>query len=399
MKRIIKYDSLLSLANKYIYDGALSANINYFYNLGSLLGLILILQILSGIFLSFNYIPSIDLAFKSIEYIEREVHYGYLIRYIHMNGASFFFIIVYLHMVRSFLYGSYSLNSGRNYTWNIGVIIFLLMILTAFIGYSLVYGQMSYWAIAVITNLLSVIPYLGKDIIEYIYGGFNIGGPTLGRFYSLHYLLPFIILALSIAHLITLHDKIGTNPLGLVTAYDKTNINYSFLNFHPYFTIKDLLGLLIFLIFFIIIIFFFPRYFEFGHTDNYLPADPMVTPNHIVPEFYLLAFYAILRSIPNKIIGVLSLLSAILVLLIIPNLHKHILNTTKFRPIYKIFLYLFFINFLLLIFIGQELVAEPYVFLGQIFTIYYFFFILIIIPISSFIEFFLFYSLQTKTNL
>lgn len=250
--------------------------------------------------------------------------------------------------------------------------------------------------IAVITNLLSVVPYVGKDLIEYIYGGFNIGGPTLSRFYSLHYLLPFIILALTIAHLITLHNSNGSNPLGIVTAYDKNSFNLTFINFHPYFSIKDLLGVLIFFIFFIIIIFFYPRLFEFGHTENYIPADPMVTPNHIVPEFYLLPFYAILRSIPNKILGVISLIGAIIVLMIIPYLHVSLINTIKFRPVYKLFLFLFFINFLLLIFIGQEIVAEPYIILGQIFTFYYFFFLLGIIPVISFIEYFFFSFLQDK---
>lgn len=395
MRRLFKYDGLLNLANKFIYDNGLTSNINYFYNFGSLLGLILIIQIISGILLAFNYIPSIELAFDSIEYLMREINYGYLIRYVHINGANFFFIFVYLHIARAFLYGSFSLNSGRNYSWNIGVIIFLLMIITAFIGYSLVYGQMSYWAIAVITNLLSVIPYVGKDLIEYIYGGFNIGGPTLSRFYSLHYILPFIILALTMAHLITLHNSNGSNPLGIVSAHDKNSFNFSFINFHPYFTIKDLLGIFIFMIIFIFIIFFYPRLLEFGHTDNYNPADPMVTPNHIVPEFYLLPFYAILRSIPNKIIGVIALIGAIVGLFIIPYLHLNLINTSKFRPLYKVFLFLFFINFFLLIFIGKELVANPFIVLGQCFSFYYFFFLFFIIPFISFIEFFFFFVLQS----
>ncbi len=387
MERLLKRNSLLKLVNSYIYDSLLSINLNYFYNFGSLLGLFLIVQIVSGILLAFYYTAHVDLAFDSIEHIMREVPYGYIIRYTHANGAAFFFIMVYLHIARSLLYGSYSVYSGRNVAWNIGVIIFFLMILTAFIGYSLVFGQMSYWAIAVITNLLTVIPYVGNDLVQYIYGSFNIGGPTLTRFYSLHYLLPFIIAALSIAHLITLHEVGGSNPLGVTSIK-----NLFFINFHPYYSLKDFLGFFIVLFFFLFMVFFYPN--ALGHSDNYIPADPLVTPHHITPEFYLLPFYAILRSIPNKTFGVLGLVSAILVLFLLPYAHLGLINTCKFRPFYKTFLYLLFIDFLLLIFIGQAVVAEPYILLGQIFTVYYFMFFILLVPVISFLETFFFIFLQ-----
>jgi len=267
------------------------------------------------------------------------------------------------------------------------------MIITAFIGYSLVFGQMSYWAIAVITNLLTVIPYFGHDIVQYIYGSFNIGQSTLTRFFSLHYLFPFIIAALSIAHLITIHEVEGSNPLGITIKNIKSITN---INFHPYYSYKDLFGFLFIFFFFLFLLFFYPNLL--GHSDNYIPANPLVTPSHITPEFYLLPFYAILRSIPNKTFGVLALIFAILILFLLPFFHNYFINTTKFRPIFKYFLFFFFINFLLLIFIGQAIVAEPYIFLGQLFTFYYFFFFLFLIPFISFFESFYFILLQ-KSNI
>ena len=386
MKRLLKRHSIIKLVNDYIYDSLLPMNLNINFNWGSLLALFLIIQIISGILLAMHYIPSIDLAFDSIEYIMREVPYGYILRYVHANGAAFFFIVVYLHIARGLLYGSYT--SLRKQTWILGIIIFLMMIITAFIGYSLVYGQMSYWAIAVITNLLTVIPYVGHDLVQYIYGSFNIGAATLTRFYSLHYLFPFIIAGLALGHLITLHDVGGTNPLGISSVK-----SISLINFHPYYSLKDLLGIFIILIFYFIIVFFYPN--TLGHTDNYIPANPMQTPTHISPEFYLLPFYSILRSIPNKTLGVIGLMSAILVLLLLPFLHKGIINTSKFRPINKIFLFLLFIDFLLLTYLGQAHVAEPYILLGQIFTTYYFTYFLILVPLISIIETF-FFILLTK---
>ena len=372
-KRLLKGNPLLSKVNNYLYDSLMPLNLNYWFNFGSILGLFLIIQIVTGVLLAMNYIPQVDLAFDSIEYIMREVPYGYIIRYSHANGAALFFVAVYLHIARGLLYGSYT----KTLTWSIGVIIFLFMIITAFIGYSLVYGQMSYWAIAVITNLLTVIPYVGHDLVQFIYGGFNIGGPTLTRFFSLHYLLPFIIVALSLAHLITLHSVGGSNPLGL-------NNVVSLVNFHPYYTFKDLLGFILALLVLIFLVFFHPNLL--GHSDNYIPANPMVTPTHIVPEFYLLPFYALLRSIPNKTLGVIALLSAILVLLLLPYLHLGLVNTSLFRPVFKVFLYIFFAVFLLLMYLGQAVPSEPFITIGQLLGVYYFSFFLLFIPLISFLE-------------
>lgn len=388
MNRILKRNPLLKLVNNFVYDSLMPLNLNYWFNFGSLLGLFLIVQIISGVFLAMNYIPHVDIAFDSIEYIMREVPYGYIIRYTHANGAALFFVAVYLHMARGLLYGSYS--KPKTLTWSIGVIIFLLMIITAFIGYSLVFGQMSYWAIAVITNLLTVIPYVGHDLVQYIFGGFNIGGATLTRFYSLHYLLPFIIAALSLAHLITLHQVGGSNPLGLNSVS-----SISLVNFHPYYSFKDLFGFVLALSLLLFLVFFYPNLL--GHSDNYIPANPLVTPTHIVPEFYLLPFYALLRSIPNKTLGVLALLSAILVLLLLPFIHLGLVHTSLFRPVYRVFLYIFFAVFLILMYLGQAVPSEPFITIGQILGVYYFTFFIILIPLISFVETF-FYILLNKVN-
>lgn len=384
MNRLLKRNTLLKLVNNYVYDSLMPLNLNFWFNFGSLLGFFLIVQIVTGVLLAMNYIPHVDLAFDSIEYIMREVPFGYIIRYSHANGAAFFFIAVYLHMARGLLYGSYT----KTLTWIIGVIIFLLMIITAFIGYSLVFGQMSYWAIAVITNLLTVIPYVGHDMVNFIFGGFNIGGPTLTRFYSLHYLFPFIIAALSLAHLITLHKVGGSNPIGI----DSVS-SISLVNFHPYYSFKDLFGFVVALSFLLFFVFFFPNLL--GHSDNYIPANPMVTPTHIVPEFYLLPFYALLRSIPNKTLGVLALLSAILVLLFLPFIHLGLVHTSLFRPVYRVFLYIFFAVFLLLMYLGQAVPSEPFLTIGQLLGIYYFTFFVVLIPSISFLETF-FYILLFK---
>lgn len=377
MNRILKRNPLLKLVNNFVYDSLMPLNLNYWFNFGSLLGFFLIVQIVTGVLLAMNYIPHVDIAFDSIEYIMREVPYGYILRYTHANGAALFFVAVYLHMARGLLYGSYS--KPKTFTWSIGVIIFLFMIITAFIGYSLVYGQMSYWAIAVITNLLTVIPYVGHDLVQYIFGGFNIGGATLTRFYSLHYLLPFIIAALSLAHLITLHQVGGSNPLGLNSVS-----SVSLVNFHPYYSFKDLFGFVFAISLLLFLVFFFPNLL--GHSDNYIPANPMVTPTHIVPEFYLLPFYALLRSIPNKTFGVIALLSAILVLLVLPFIHLGLIHTSLFRPVYRLFLYIFFAVFLLLMYLGQAVPSEPFITIGQLLGLYYFTFFIVLIPLISFFE-------------
>ena len=378
---IRKNNVLVKALNNYLYDAIMPINLNIFYQFGSIIGIILVVQIISGIFLTFNYIPKVEYAFNSVDYITREVKYGWLIRTLHVNGAALFFAYTYLHISRALLYGSYT--KSRKYTWIIGIIILFLMILTAFLGYSLVFGQMSYWAIIVITNLLTIIPIYGNEIVTYLLGGFSIGNATLSRFYSLHYLLPFILVGLTILHLVTLHSVGGTNPIGLK--------NIETIRFSPYYTIKDILGVLIAFIPLLYFIFYNPYYLS--HPDNFIPANPLVTPTHIVPEIYFLAYFAILRSIPNKTLGVLFLMFSILSLLFLPYLHKGIINTSIFRPVYKYSLYLFFINFILLTYVGESPVSEPYITLGQIFLSYHFIFILLLIPIISMLETFLYIKL------
>lgn len=373
--RLLKSNVLLKIFNNYLFDSKLPININYFYNFGSLLGLFLVIQIISGIFLAMYFQPNINNAFNSIEYLMREVPYGWLIRYIHANSASLFFLVVYLHIARGFLYESYFKKS----TWFIGIIILLIMIITAFLGYSLVWGQMSLWAATVITNLLSTIPFIGNNIVEFIYGGFVISSPTLNRFYSLHYLLPFLIVGLTITHLIVLHDQGGTNPLG-------NTINT--VNFNSYYTLQDILGIIIFILILNILVFYAPNFML--HPDNYIEANFLITPTHIVPEIYLLPYYAILRAITNKTLGVLALLSSILILFTLPYTNTNLINTNYFKPISYIFVLIFFIVFILLTWIGQSHLIEPYITIGQILTIYYFTYFLLLIPIISIIELLLF---------
>lgn len=371
----MKRDELVSIINNSFYDSLLPINLNYWYNYGSLLGLSLVIQIITGIMLAMHYVSNIDMAFDSIEYIMREVPKGWLIRYIHANGASVFFIMVYLHMIRGLIYGSYI--GERKRVWIIGVILFLLMIITAFLGYVLVWGMMSFWGVTVITNLVSTVPIIGKELVEYIWGGFSVGKATLTRFYSLHYLLPFIIVGLTIAHIITLHNSGGSNPLGINTKKYK-------INFNPYYTIKDICGFMISLLILLYLVKYDPN--RLGHPDNYIEADPLVTPALITPEWYLLAFYALLRAIPNKTMGVVVMITSILILISISYTHTSLINSTIFRPIYKGFIALFIGNFILLIWIGQSIVEEPYIRIGQMLTIYYFTFFIIIIPMISFIE-------------
>lgn len=381
MGRILKRNKILKIINNYIYDSQMANNLNIYYQFGSILGIFLIIQIISGIFLTFYYLPNINYAFDSVDYITREVQYGWLIRTIHLNGAALFFFFVYLHIARAFLYGSYT--KYRYMTWSIGVIILFIMIITAFLGYSLVFANMSYWAIVVITNLLTIIPIYGNEIVNYIYGGYNIGNATLNRFFSIHYILPIIIVGLTMGHLMTLHNVGGSNPLGINNITSLTIIP-----FHPYYTFKDALGFLLAILFLSFFIFYFP--YLLSHPDNFIPANPLVTPTHIIPEIYFLAFFAILRSIPNKTLGVLFLMFAILSLLIVPFLHKGLYHTTYFRPISRYFIYSFFINFILLTFIGQAPVEDPYILFGQIFVIYHFIFIFILIPFLSTFETFLY---------
>mgnify|MGYP001035818064 CR=1 FL=1 len=375
MKKITNNNNLLSILNNHIIDYPTPLNLSYLWNFGSLAGICLVIQILTGIFLAMHYTPHIDYAFISIEHIMRDVNNGWLIRYIHANGASMFFIIVYIHMFRGLYYGSYM--APRQALWFSGVTIFLLMMATGFMGYVLPWGQMSFWGVTVITNLFSAIPFVGESITQWLWGGFSVDNATLNRFFSLHYLLPFLIAGLSIVHLVLLHENGSNNPLGVDSKSSK-------ISFYPYFYVKDLFGFFVFSLFFSIFVFFAPNFL--GHPDNYIPANSLVTPPHIVPEWYYLPFYAILRSIPDKLGGVIAMFAAILILYLLPVINQSKIRSTLFRPIYKNIFWIFLINALILGWIGQNVVEYPFVEIGQVSTFLYFFILLIVFPFFSVIE-------------
>lgn len=381
-----KTNPYVSLLNSYMIDSPQPSSINYWWNLGSLLGLCLVIQIASGIFLAMHYSSNIELAFNSVEHIMRDVNAGWLIRYIHANGASFFFICLYLHIGKALYYGSYK--SPRIILWSVGVIIFVLTMATAFMGYCLVYGQMSHWGATVITNLLSAIPFIGNDIVPFIWGGFSVSNPTIQRFFALHYLLPFILAALVVMHLIALHVHGSSNPIGITGNLDRIPM-------HSYFIFKDLVTVFVFIIVFSLFVFFSPN--TLGHPDNYIPGNPMVTPPSIVPEWYLLPFYAILRSIPDKLGGVIAMFAAILILLILPITDRSIIRGNTFKVLSKFSFYLFVFNFLLLGNLGQLHVEVPFIELGQFATAYYFSYYIIIVPAISFLENILFH-IGTQSN-
>ena len=360
-----------------LYEYPTPRNLNYWWNFGSLAGIVLVIMMVTGIVLAMHYTPHADLAFDSIERIMRDVNYGWLLRYIHMNGASMFFLIVYIHLFRGLYYGSYKY--PRELLWILGVVILVLMIATAFMGYVLPWGQMSYWAATVITNLFSAIPVVGDKIVTLLWGGFTVGNPTLNRFYSLHYLLPFIIVAVVGLHLIALHQHGSNNPLGIDHRGPQDTIP-----FHPYYTIKDMFGLSVFLIFFSIFIFYIPN--MLSSADNYIPANPMVTPNHIVPEWYLLPYYAILRSVPNKLFGVILSFGSILLLFLVPWLDTSRVRSARFRPIYRVVYWLLPIDVIALGWVGANPPAGAVVTVGQIATFYYFFHFLVLLPLIGKIE-------------
>ena len=376
--QIIKQPPLLSIINDHLINYPTPINIHYAWNFGFLASMCLIIQILTGIFLAMHYTPHIDLAFASLEHIMRDVNYGWLLRYIHANGASMFFIVVYIHMFRGLYFGSYT--KPRHLVWVIGVLILLLMILTAFIGYVLPWGQMSLWGATVITNLVSAVPFIGDSLVTWLWGGFSVDNATLNRFFSFHYLFPFIIAALSLIHLALLHQDGSGNPLGINSNVDKIPM-------YPYFIIKDFFGIIIFLIFFAFFVYFYPNLL--GHPDNYIEANPMVTPAHIVPEWYFLPFYAILRSIPHKLGGVIAMVSAILVLALLPVIHSTEIRSSRFRPLYRFSYYTILSCCLLLGWIGGMPVEEPYVIIGQIASFYYFLYFLILLPLIGNFEKFL----------
>ena len=352
-------------------------NLNYFWNFGSLAGITLVIMIVTGIVLSMNYTAHIDYAFDSVERIMRDVNHGWLLRYIHMNGASFFFIVVYIHIFRGLYYGSYK--APREILWILGVLILLLMMATAFMGYVLPWGQMSFWGATVITNLFSAIPLVGESIVTWLCGGFSVDNPTLNRFFSLHFVLPFVIVGVVILHLVALHRFGSNNPIGIDVKGKQDTIP-----FHPYYTIKDLFGLSVFATIFAAAVFFFPNFM--GHPDNYIPANPMVTPAHIVPEWYFLPFYAILRAIPDKLGGVLFMFGAIMVLFVLPWLDKSSVRSSQFRPLYKLFFWFLVIDCIALGYLGAMPAEGIYVVLSRLATAYYFFHFLIILPLLPKIE-------------
>jgi len=374
--RILKSNSLLNMVNSYVIDSPQPSNISYLWNFGSLLAFCLIIQIVTGVTLGMHYTPNVLEAFDSVEHIMRDVNNGWLIRYLHSNTASAFFFLVYLHIGRGLYYGSY--RAPRTLVWIIGTVILILMMATAFLGYVLPYGQMSLWGATVITNLMSAIPWIGQDIVEFIWGGFSVSNATLNRFFALHFVLPFVLAALALMHLIALHGTAGSgNPLGVSGNYDR-------LPMAPYFLFKDLITIFLFIVILSIFVFFMPN--MLGDSENYVMANPMQTPPAIVPEWYLLPFYAILRSIPNKLLGVIAMFAAILALMVMPFSDLSKIRGIQFRPLSKIAFFIFVANFLILMQLGAKHVESPFIEFGQISTILYFSHFLIIVPFITLLE-------------
>jgi len=374
--RILKSHPLLKMVNSYVVDSPQPSNISYMWNFGSLLGLCLIIQIVTGVTLAMHYNPSIAEAFNSVEHIMRDVNNGWLIRYLHANTASAFFFLVYLHIGRNLYYGSYK--APRTLAFTIGVVMLIVMMATGFLGYVLPYGQMSLWGATVITNLMSAIPWIGQDIVQFIWGGFSVNNATLNRFFALHFVMPFVLAALVIMHLIAFHDTGGSsNPLGVSGNYDR-------LPFAPYFIFKDLITIFIFMLVLSLFVFFMPN--VLGDSENYVMANPMQTPPAIVPEWYLLPFYAILRSIPNKLLGVIAMFASLLILLAMPFTDLSRNRGIQFRPLSKIAFFVFVANFLILMQLGAKHVEYPFIEFGQISTVLYFAHFLIIVPVISLLE-------------
>jgi ubiquinol-cytochrome c reductase cytochrome b/c1 subunit len=366
---------VLKLTTNHIIYYPTPINLNYAWSFGSLAGLFFALQIVTGIFLAMHYVPNVSMAFASVEHIMRDVKNGWLLRYMHSNGASFVFIMLYVHIGRNLYYRSYTHN--RAYLFFSGIVIFLLMMATAFIGYVLPWGQMSFWGATVITNLITAVPMVGESLAYWVWGGFSVGNPTLNRFFSLHYLLPFLIVAVVFLHLALLHDVGSSNPTGMDSSVDKVN-------FYPYYFWKDAYALSVALFFFVVIVHFYPNLL--GHTDNYIPANSLVTPTHIVPEWYFLPFYAILRAIPNKIGGVVAMLGAILILFVLPFIDQALVKAPRFRPVFVFFFWIMVANFALLGFLGGHPAEEPYITASRISGIFYFAYFLFILPFLALLE-------------
>ena len=368
---------LLRLAHDSFVDYPTPKNLNYWWTFGGILTFCLVTQIITGIILAMHYTPHVDHAFNSVEHIMRNVNHGWLIRYIHANGASMFFLAVYIHIFRGMYYGSYK--APREVLWILGVIIYLLMMAAAFMGYVLPWGQMSLWGATVITNLFGAIPLVGDSIATWLWGGVSVDNPTLNRFFSLHYLIPFLIFGVVILHIWALHVPGNNNPVGISVKSEQDTVP-----FHPYYTVKDGFALVVFMILFSYFVFFAPN--VLGHADNYIPANPLVTPAHIVPEWYLLPFYAILRAVPDKLGGVIAMVGAIFILFVLPWLDTSKIRSARYRPLFKQFFLIFVVNCLVLGYLGAMPAEGVYITLARICTIYYFAHFLIILPLLGLVE-------------
>jgi ubiquinol-cytochrome c reductase cytochrome b/c1 subunit len=368
---------VMDLVQAQLMDFPTPKNLNYWWTFGGILSVMLVVQIVTGIVLVMHYTPHVDMAFDSVEHIMRDVNYGWLLRYMHSNGASMFFIAVYIHMFRGMYYGSYK--APREVLWMIGVIIYLIMMATAFMGYVLPWGQMSFWGAKVITNLFSAIPFFGKAITTWLWGGYSVDNPTLNRFFSLHYLLPFVLAAVVGLHIWALHVTGNGNPTGVSVKSSQDTVP-----FHPYYTMKDTFAIVVFFILFAAFMFFGPNYL--GDAINYAPANPLQTPAHIVPEWYYLPFYAILRSIPNKLMGVVAMFSSILILFVLPWLDTSRVRSGSYRPVFKGFFWIFVIVCLALGFLGSKPPEGAYVFWARILTTYYFLHFIVILPLVGLLE-------------
>ena len=366
---------LLNVVHDHLVSYGTPSNLNNNWNWGSLAGLCLVLQIVTGVCLAMHYTAHVDLAFSSVQHIMRDVPSGWLLRYVHANGASFFFMVVYVHIFRGIYYTSYT--QPRELVWLIGVVILFLLIATAFIGYILPWGQMSLWGATVITSLASAIPVVGQSIVSWLWGGFSVDNPTLNRFYSLHYLLPFLLAAVSVVHLAALHQYGSTNPLGINADADK-------IDFYPYYSSKDLVSLLAVTFLGSILIWFAPNYLS--HPDNLVPANSLSTPSHITPEWYFLWVYAILRSIPSKGLGIMAIALVFISLFSLPYINKPTFRSPNFRLLHKSFFWTFVADCLILTWIGACPVEEPYIFLGQLATVWFFFYLLVITPAVAWLE-------------